>query len=69
MNKIIYVPEVSMRQFRCTRPEVYSRGTPGHKDRSARQGHYIFAETPEEAIAIMKERFPEENSFDLQDWR
>jgi len=61
--------KISMRQFRCTRPEVYSPGTPGHEDRSARQGHYIFAETPEEAIAIMKRLFPEENRFDLQEWK
>lgn len=38
-------------EYRITRPELYSNPRcPGHKDLTARQGYYVTAETPEEAV-------------------
>jgi hypothetical protein len=50
-----------MPEFRLTRIEIYSDpNCPGHNDVSARQGHYIPAESEEEARAQMIEWFPNE---------
>lgn len=60
-----------MNHYRLTRPDVYSNpNCPGHKDKGARQGHYVDdAETPEEAIRLVRERLgmPHER-FDVQVW-
>lgn len=57
-----------MPQFRCTRPDAYGPGCPGHTDPSARNGHYITAADPEEAREKMKSRFPEDSRFDVEPW-
>ena len=58
-----------MTQFRLTRPDCYEPGCPGHKDPSARQGYYIDADSEEEALLRMKQRFPEDKGFDVQVWK
>ena len=58
-----------MNQYRCTRPEVYEEGCPGHTEPGARQGHYIDALTEEEALMRMKQWFPAESWFDIQLWK
>lgn len=58
-----------MNQYRCTRPGCYEKGCPGHTDPSARQGHYIYAETREDAIEQMIKRFPDDVHFDIQLWK
>lgn len=45
--------------YRLTR-NIYKEGTLGHSDFTARQGYYIEADSEEEAIKKMKERFPGE---------
>ena len=58
-----------MKEFRITRPDMYKNlNCPGHKDLGAREGHYIEAENEDQAIAIMKLRFPNDSAFDLQLW-
>lgn len=42
------MPKENM-HFRCTLPGFYEEGCLGHTDPSARQGHYITAETAREA--------------------
>lgn len=42
--------------FRCTLPEYYEAGCPGHTDLSARQGHYIQATTARQAAMLVYER-------------
>lgn len=54
--------------YRVTRPEAYSVNTPGFNDPSARQGHYIKADSKELALAEMSKRFPNEKNFDVQEW-
>ena len=58
-----------MNQYRCTRPDAYEEGCPGHKDLSARQGHYIDAESEEKALARMRKLFPNDSCFDVQLWK
>jgi len=54
--------------FRCTRPAVYGPDCPGHLDPSARQGHYIEADTAEQAQHKMHHLFPDDRKFDVQPW-
>ena len=56
-----------MAEYRCTRVDAYPIGTLGHADPAARQGHYVAAHSPAEAIAIMRRRFPGE-TFTAQYW-
>lgn len=58
-------------EYRCTRNWCYAQGTLGATDTSARQGHYIQAETKEEALARMAEKFPDEKEagFTAELWR
>lgn len=60
-----------MAHYRLTRPNVYSNpNCPGHKDKSARQGYYVDADSPEQAIKIVRERLEMPNEdFDVQLWR
>lgn len=60
-----------MNIYRCTRRKPYeSPGCPGHMDKSARQGHYIEAESRDEAIQKMAKQYPDEvvPGFDIQLW-
>lgn len=55
-----------MIEYRCTRPDLYSPGSIGHDNYRARQGHYIRAETPDEAARIMLRDYPEDSAVDVQ---
>lgn len=57
-----------MFEFRCTRPELYGPGCPGHLDVTARNGHYIRAKTAADAIAQMNVQYPGE-WIQVQLWR
>ncbi len=61
---------VATKTYRCTRNKPYSDDVPGVFKTSARQGHYIQASSPEEAIAEMSKRFPEEKDagFTAEEW-
>ena len=58
-------------EYRCTRRSVYSGpGCLGHKDPGARQGYYVVALTPEDALARMRVAFPDDaDGFDIQVWK
>lgn len=59
-----------MNEYRCTRNSPYGYNTPGHKDLSSRQGHYIKAFTEKEAIREMMRRFPDDMmGFTATIWR
>lgn len=46
-----------MNEYRITRPEFYANPRcPGHKDVTARQGHYVNAETAEQAERKYREQ-------------
>lgn len=49
-----------MKEFRCTCNAQYSHNCLGRDDLTARQGHYIRAESAEEARQIMALRYPED---------
>jgi gluconate kinase len=59
-----------MRMYRCTRNKPYSDDVPGATRTSARQGHYIKANSVEEAIAQMEKQFPDEieAGFTAEEW-
>lgn len=48
--------QTNQKTYRVTRPNVYGPGTPGYKDPSARQGHYVNAHSIEEAENKIRER-------------
>ncbi len=58
------------REYRCTRNALYSHNCLGHNDLTARQGHYVWAESEEEAWEKMATKFPEETEagFTVQAW-
>ena len=60
-----------MKEYRCTRNALYSHQCIGRDDLTARQGHYIQANDPEEAWQKMAIRFPEEAEagFTVQEWQ
>ena len=58
-----------MPMYRCTRPEVYDPGCPGHTDPTARQGYYIEADSERAALFRMHEKFPEDTKFDIYEWK
>lgn len=59
-----------MNEYRCTRRTPYGPKTPGFKNLSARQGYYIRAETEQEALTRMREKFPNDAlEFDAQLWK
>lgn len=55
-----------MNEYRCTRPDAYEPGSPGHEEPKARQGYYIRANDEAGAMTIMRARFPEDSSFDVE---
>ncbi len=59
-----------MREFRCTRNALYLHDCTGRDDLRERQGHYIWAETEEEAWQEMARRYPDETEagFTVQEW-
>ena len=59
-----------MREFRCTRNALYLHECTGRDDLRERQGHYIKAETEEEAWQEMARRYPSETEagFTVQEW-
>ncbi|MBD2730775.1 hypothetical protein H6G96_31775 [Nostoc sp. FACHB-892] len=59
-----------MREYRCTRNALYLHNCTGRDDLRERQGHYIWAESEEEAWEKMATRFPEEAEagFTVQEW-
>lgn len=60
-----------MKEYRCTRNALYANdGYVGHDDVTARQGHYIKANSIEEAWEIMATRYPKETEagFTVQEW-
>ncbi|AVH68619.1 hypothetical protein [Nostoc sp. 'Peltigera membranacea cyanobiont' N6] len=59
-----------MREYRCTRNALYLHECTGRDDLRERQGHYIWAESEEEAWEKMATRFPEEADagFTVQEW-
>ncbi len=60
-----------MKEYRCTRNAMYSHQCIGHDDLTARQGHYIQANSIEEAWQKMAIKFPEETEagFTVQEWK
>lgn len=51
-------------EFRCTRTELYNDpNCQGHTNLSAREGHYINANSKEEALAAMAKNHPCETEF------
>jgi hypothetical protein len=58
----------TMTHYRVTRPEAYSQNTPGFKDVSARQGHYVNAETAREAAREIRKRLEITEPLDVQCW-
>jgi hypothetical protein len=59
-----------MKEYRCTRNAVYAHECLGKNDITARQGHYIKAESQEQAWEKMAILFPEEMQagFTSQEW-
>jgi len=60
-----------MTEYRCTRNLPYPEDDPDNLEHlSFRQGHYIHAESEEEAWQKMAIRYPEETAagFAIQDW-
>jgi len=63
-----------MPTYRCTRTALYLHlNEPARSDTSRRQGHYINADSPEDAIAVMTKRFPGDadissEPFTVQEW-
>jgi len=58
-------------EYRCTRNEPYvNPNCLGYADLGVRQGYYIKASCCEDAIAIMRERFPhDEAGFTVEFWK
>ncbi|PPS41949.1 hypothetical protein [Chroococcidiopsis sp. TS-821] len=58
------------KEYRCTRNALYTHECLGHNDVTARQGHYVKANSAEEAWEKMAIRFPEEvnEGFTVQEW-
>jgi formylmethanofuran dehydrogenase subunit E len=52
-----------MREFRCTRNALYLHDCSGRNDIRERQGHYISAQTEEEAWQEMARRYPSETKY------
>ncbi len=60
-----------MTEYRCTRNASYTCDCRGRDDITARQGYYIHAESEEEAMQIMANRYPDETEagFTVQEWQ
>lgn len=59
-----------MQRYRCTRNDVYKHDCIGRDDLQPRQGHYVLANSEEEAWEIMASRYPEETTagFTVEPW-
>ena len=57
-----------MKEFRCTRDDLYNKGDLGYKNKKVRHAYYIKAETEKEALEKLKEKFPDEESFSVELW-
>ena len=60
--------DMKRRAYRVTRKEAYSQNTEGHTDVSARQGHYVHAETATEAAKLIRRRLMISEPLDVQCW-
>lgn len=69
MTTIIHQPEPGEKEYRCTLPELYPKGSDGYKDPSKRQGHYYYARDAEHAREKMQERFPTAKAIDVELWK
>lgn len=66
-----------MNEYRCTRNAPYAHECLGQYDLTARQGRYIRCNSPEEALQIMAEKFPEDliadcplnKIFTVEEWK
>ena len=58
------------KEYRCTRNALYQHDCTGRDDIRERQGHYIQAQSEEEAWQIMATRYPEETlfGFTVEEW-
>lgn len=64
------MPRPNQPEWRLTRPSQYGFGTPGRGDLSAREGHYIHADTPQDAVNTLAARYPGSlGGYDVQPWR
>ncbi len=59
-----------LKEYRCTRNALYQHDCVGRDDVRERQGHYVKAQSEEEAWQIMATRYPEETTpgFTVQEW-
>ena len=55
------------RQYRCTLPDRYGLGTPGHTNPRARNGHYVSAYSREDARAKVARSYPNDR-IDVEPW-
>lgn len=56
-------------KYRVTRPKLYPEGSAGHKDPSARQGHYLEGNSAGSVLMQMHARYPEDEAdFTIQIW-
>lgn len=60
---------VPMKEYRCTRPEIYSPGSDGHEDPLYREGYYIYAYSSADALEEMHRRFPKDRFFEIRVWK
>lgn len=60
-----------MKEYRCTRNTPYAPPCNGSSDLSARNGYYLRAETAQDTMPMMVERFPEEATFGftVEEWK
>ena len=59
-----------MNEYRCTRNQPYQHDCIGRDDIGARQGYYIEADSPEEALRIMATEHPHDTAgFTVQNTR
>jgi nicotinic acid phosphoribosyltransferase len=58
------------REYRCTRNAPYKHNCIGHDDIRERQGHYVWANSEEEAWEKMAKQYPDETAdgFTTQEW-
>ena len=58
------------KEYRCTRNALYRHDCAGRDDIRERQGHYVKAQSEEEAWQIMATRYPEETAagFTVEEW-
>ena len=59
------------REYRCTRNALYMHDCTGRDDIRERQGHYVWANSEEEAWEEMAKRYPDEtvDGFTTQEWK